>query len=301
MSVPMIVIGLLVMFNFKTTILSIPLMLFAFIEAVEILTNRIYHWIVRGGQLYLTELMVKKFSMLGCTLILMLNDPSIRSTIDRARDAFYGLIVDNDEDSDQTTVAASTPSISSENNNNSHNVNNSNGKTSNSKIKAKFNKFMHTLLKSKSSKTQRISNKMSVLLLVSRILIAGLFIFVGFGEIKRQLAGGIVHKDHIHKRPPGDGHDQLWLKVVEFTIALPFLFGLKTTLVSLLLGVSLVLESVIYWRYWSGTALGLGVPYMLHARDHFYTNFGVAGGLFLLQYIGPGKYSVDELLVKKNK
>lgn len=282
----MIVVGFLVMINFKTTIMSIPLMLFAFIEAVEITTNRIYHWIVRGGQLYLNELMVKKFSMLGCTLILMLNDPSIRSSIDKARDAFYGLILD---DGDSTTGSS---------NNDNTNTNN-NESTLKSKIKTKFSKFMHDLMRSKSSKTQRISQKTSILLLVARVLIAGLFIFVGFGEIKRQLAGGIVHKDHVHKRPPGDGHDQLWLKVAEFTIALPFLFGLKTTLMSLLLGVSLVLESLIYWRYWSESALSIGGAYALHARDHFFTNFGVAGGLFLLQYIGPGKYSVDELLVKK--
>ena len=289
----MIVVGFLVMLNIKTSILTIPLVLFAFLEVIEITSQRVYHWIVSGGQLYLNELMVKKFSMLGCTLILMMNDPSIRSSLDKARDAFYGLVVDDDCYEDEATSVSNNDSKSNPNNNNTTE------KTPKSKLRTKFNKFMRTLMKSKSSKVQRISSKTSILLLVSRILIAGLFIFVGFGEISRQLAGGIVHKDHIHRRPPGDGHDQLWLKVVEFTLALPLLFGLKTTLVSLLLSVSLALESLIYWRYWSLPALKLGPAYAIHARDHFFTNFGVAGGLFMLQYIGPGKYSVDELLVKK--
>lgn len=282
----MIVVGFFVMINVKTSILSIPLVLFAFLEVIEISSERVYHWIVSGGQLYLNELMVKKFSMLGCTLILMLNDSAIRSSLDKARDAFYGLVVDDDCYEDESSSDPTARNSAAE-------------KAPKSKLRTKFNKFMHTLLRSKSSRVQRISHKTSILLLVSRLLIAALFIFVGFGEIKRQLAGGIVHKDRIHKRPPGDGHDQLWLKVVEFTLALPLLFGLKTTLVSLLLSISLALESVIYWRYWSPSALNLGPAYSIHARDHFFTNFGVAGGLFMLQYIGPGKYSVDELLVKK--
>ena len=63
------------MLNIKAYIMSVPLVIFAFLEVIEITSNRIYHWIVRGGELYLNELMVKKFSMLGCTLVLMLNDP----------------------------------------------------------------------------------------------------------------------------------------------------------------------------------------------------------------------------------
>jgi alanyl-tRNA synthetase len=40
--------------------------------------------------------------------------------------------------------------------------------------------------------------------------------------------------------------------------------------------------------------------YAIHARDHFTVNVGVGGGLLLLQSIGGGKYSVDELLKKKD-
>lgn len=281
----MIVTGILVMLNIKAYIMSVPLVIFAFLEVIEITSNRIYHWIVRGGELYLNELMVKKFSMLGCTLVLMLNDPSIRLSIDKARDAFYGLV---DEDENMNN-----------NNNNNANTNEGDSIAKESNWKSKTKGFFRGLLKSKSSKTSQVSQKASIVLLVSRLFIAVLFIFVGLDEIKRQLAGGIVHKGHVHRRPPGDGHDQLWLKVVELSLAVPFLFGFKTTLVSFLLGVSLVLESLIYWRFWNASAASIGVPYVLHARDHYFTNFGVAGGLFLLQYIGPGKYSVDELLTKK--
>ena len=36
----------------------------------------------------------------------------------------------------------------------------------------------------------------------------------------------------------------------------------------------------------------------IHYREHFVTNVATAGGLMLLQKIGAGKYSVDELLKK---
>jgi uncharacterized membrane protein YphA (DoxX/SURF4 family) len=87
-----------------------------------------------------------------------------------------------------------------------------------------------------------------------------------------------------------------WPKLAEFTLALPFVVGFKTRLVSMLLATCLVLEALIYWNFWT-TLLGVG--YSIHARDHFSVNIGVAGGLLLLQSFGGGKYSVDELL-KKN-
>ena len=44
----------------------------------------------------------------------------------------------------------------------------------------------------------------------------------------------------------------------------------------------------------------LHAGYILHAREHFFVNVGVAGGVTLLTVIGAGKYTVDQLL-KKNE
>ncbi len=41
--------------------------------------------------------------------------------------------------------------------------------------------------------------------------------------------------------------------------------------------------------------------YAAHVRLHFVTNLAVCGGLLLLQGFGAGRYTVDELLKKKDK
>lgn len=38
----------------------------------------------------------------------------------------------------------------------------------------------------------------------------------------------------------------------------------------------------------------------IHYREHFVTNVATAGGLLLLQKIGAGRYTVDELFKKKD-
>jgi len=145
-----------------------------------------------------------------------------------------------------------------------------------------------------------ISKKKSLLLLLVRLLISSFFLFVGYGEVTRQLqsSGVVNHGGHSHQRPPGDGHNQMWLKVLDCLCSLPFVVGFKTKMFSFILAMTLVAEAVFYWEFWD-TPLGLW--YSIHARDHFCTNIGVAGGLLLLQSYGPGKFSVDELLVKKKQ
>jgi alanyl-tRNA synthetase len=147
----------------------------------------------------------------------------------------------------------------------------------------------------------RISQRTSVVLLIVRVLISSLFVFVGYGEIKRQIAvsqmAGVQHHGHRHGRPEGDGHDQMWLKVAQFALSMPFVVGWKTSLFARLLAIAMVAEALIYWQFWNTQ---LGMWYGIHARDHFTVNVGVAGGLLLLQEFGGGKFSVDEML-KKNQ
>ncbi len=116
--------------------------------------------------------------------------------------------------------------------------------------------------------------------------------------------------------------------------SLPFILGFKVKFVSRALAVILVLEAFWAWSWWMST---LNIGYIIHAREHFvvnvvtiqsdffvvvicyffpsqffcvskicflkrffYTQQGTAGGILLLDYIGAGKYTVDELLKKKD-
>jgi uncharacterized membrane protein YphA (DoxX/SURF4 family) len=111
-----------------------------------------------------------------------------------------------------------------------------------------------------------------------RVLISSLFLFVGYGEIKRQIewSSGFDHGGHVHRRAEGDGHNNMWPKLFEFALTLPFVIGFKTRYAASAIALCLVLEALIYWNFWS-TLLGVG--YSIHARDHFCVNVGVAGGL----------------------
>lgn len=240
---PMFPCALFVLFNFKTHIFGSILVLLAAKDAGHITYNQLYIWLVYKHDLYINELMVKKLSMTGAMVMILVNDPFFKTAIDRTSKALSGLVL-------------------------------------------------------KDEPKYAISKKLSVILLIVRILISSLFIFVGYGEIKRQIqwSSGVVHHGHRHSRPKGDGHDQMWPKLAEFALSLPFIVGFKTKAVSFALATCLVLEALIYWNFWA-TLLGIG--YSIHARDHFSVNIGVAGGLLLLQSFGGGKYSVDELL-KKN-
>jgi uncharacterized membrane protein YphA (DoxX/SURF4 family) len=70
-----------------------------------------------------------------------------------------------------------------------------------------------------------------------------------------------------------------------------------------LLATSLVLEALYAWSWWKIPGNPDSFSHhrrAIHYREHFVTNVATAGGLLLLQKIGAGKYSVDELLKKKD-
>jgi len=243
MSMPKLLCALLVLFNVKVNIFGIILALLAAWDASQLIYHQLYLWIVNGQELYFNELMFKKTSMMGSVVMILINDPYFKTSIDRTSKAFQGLVL-------------------------------------------------------KDEPKYAISQKLSISLLIVRILMSTLCFFIGYGEIKRQLALNYSTDifGHHHARPPGDGHDNIWPKLLEFTLAIPFVIGFKMRMSSLLLAAVMLAEAFIYWQFWNTT---LGVGYAIHARDHFSVNVGVAGGLAMLQSFGAGRYSVDELL-KKN-
>lgn len=62
----------------------------------------------------------------------------------------------------------------------------------------------------------------SIALLVVRLLISSLFLFVGWGEVTRQLWGYNMARD---KR---DGHNSMWPKLLQLLLVLPFSVGFLT-------------------------------------------------------------------------
>ena len=281
---PMITVGLLSALNIAPHYTSIPLILFAFFDALNILLTQLYVWLAipreeGGGRLYINELMVKKFSMLGCSIILLISSPEFRQRVDYARRALLGLIVDG-------TGISSSPSPSTSPSNSPSSSHNRNVVNGGGGVGGDNNNNNGSLMEEKMSK------KTSAVLLVVRLLISGLFLWVGWGEVTRQWITG-----QRHLRPPGDGHDQMWLKIIQLLISIPFAVGFKTKQSAVALAVAMLAEALLYWRWWQTL---LGINYFLHARDHFFTNIGVVGGLLLLQSFGSGRYSVDELLSKKH-
>ena len=142
-----------------------------------------------------------------------------------------------------------------------------------------------------------ISNKVSIGLLFGRLLIAVLFLYVGLSELHRLLFQPFT------PYLPGDGHDVVWPKAVELVLSLPFILGWRTELVSRMLALSLILEALYAWSWWAipGDAHTFAHHRRaIHYREHFVTNVATAGGLLLLQKIGAGKYTVDELMKKQD-
>lgn len=162
-----------------------------------------------------------------------------------------------------------------------------------------------------------MEKKRPFVLLIARLLISLLFLFVGITEINRQLSPPIHHgklhmlflrdiinmwmwffcyscvacisllllvvTGHAHHRPPGDGHDEIWAKMMQFALSIPLSVGLFTKGVSRVLSFVCLLEALICWQFWSQSAHNLGIGYAIHAREHFIVNVAVSGGLLLLQ------------------
>ena len=95
----------------------------------------------------------------------------------------------------------------------------------------------------------------------------------------------------------------VWPKAVELLLAIPFILGCKTKAVSRLLATSLCLEALYAWSWWRIPGDSNTFAHhrrAIHYREHFVTNIATAGGLLLLQKLGAGKYTVDELMKKKD-
>mmetsp|Transcript_504 Transcript_504/g.1404 ORF Transcript_504/g.1404 Transcript_504/m.1404 type:complete len:211 (+) Transcript_504:102-734(+) len=141
------------------------------------------------------------------------------------------------------------------------------------------------------------STRVSLALLFGRLMMSVLFLYVGLSELHRLLFQ--PYTPYL----PGDGHDVVWPKAVELLLAVPFTLGFKMEAVTKLLAASLVLEAFYAWSWWrmSGDPNAFSQHRRaIHYREHFMTNVATAGGLLLLVKLGGGRYTVDELVKKKD-
>uniref|UniRef100_A0A7S0L8M8 Transmembrane protein n=1 Tax=Coccolithus braarudii TaxID=221442 RepID=A0A7S0L8M8_9EUKA len=135
--------------------------------------------------------------------------------------------------------------------------------------------------------SQATSLSASFALLAGRLLITFLFAFVGVSELGRLMSENSPYRD-------GDPHDTIWPKCVELILVIPFALGFHTSTTARTLAISLALEAMTAWSWslfplrWAG-----------HSREHYVTNLATAGGLLLLQSLGGGRFTMDEMLRKK--
>ena len=124
-----------------------------------------------------------------------------------------------------------------------------------------------------------VTTRLSLALLLARMLIAVLFLYVGCSELNRLIFQPFT------PYLPGDGHDVVWPKAVELLLALPFILGVKTESVARLLALSLVLEALYAWSWWRIPGDPSSFAHhrrAIHYREHFVTNVATAGGLLFL-------------------
>jgi uncharacterized membrane protein YphA (DoxX/SURF4 family) len=128
-----------------------------------------------------------------------------------------------------------------------------------------------------------------LVLLVGRLLTSVVFFYAAGGELAR-----VLMPSSLSDINPDDPHNIIWPKLVEFALAVPFVFGWRTVDAARALTATLVVEAITIWPWFFVPSL----QQRLHAREHFTVNMAVAGGLLLVQSVGGGRYAVDELLKK---
>ncbi|MDF0605763.1 DoxX family protein [Neisseriaceae bacterium TC5R-5] len=131
-----------------------------------------------------------------------------------------------------------------------------------------------------------LSNKQNELILLARILLMMLFVLFGWSKLTG-FAGTVDYMNHVGAPLPTLA--AIIAVVMEFFVAILLILGYYTRPLALLMAL-----------YTLGTGL-IGHPYwtMQGAEQYanminFYKNISIAGGLFLLAAVGPGKYALNQ-------
>ncbi|MCX5618632.1 DoxX family protein [Bombella sp. TMW 2.2543] len=124
-----------------------------------------------------------------------------------------------------------------------------------------------------------------VLLLAARMLLASLFIIMGWEKITGfDMAVGYLKSLQV----PMPAVATIVAIIAELGGGLAILFGVFTTPVALLLAIYTIVSGVIGHHYWTMPA---GFP-EYDAHIHFYKNMSIAGGMVALAVAGAGRYAL---------
>ncbi len=122
-------------------------------------------------------------------------------------------------------------------------------------------------------------------LLVSRILLAALFVLFGWSKITG-FSGTVDYMAHVGA--PAPMLSAVIAVVMEFVVGIMIVVGFYTRPLAVLLALYTVATAIIGHHFWNMT----GADQMANMIN-FYKNVSIAGGLLALAVAGPGKFSID--------
>lgn len=124
-----------------------------------------------------------------------------------------------------------------------------------------------------------------VALLVSRALLAALFVLFGWSKITG-FSGTVDYMAHVGAPMPMIS--AVIAVVMEFVVGILILVGFFTRPLAVLLALYTIATALIGHHFWNMT----GAEQMANMIN-FYKNVSIAGGLLALAVAGPGRFSID--------
>ncbi|HTR05756.1 MAG TPA: DoxX family protein [Paraburkholderia sp.] len=125
----------------------------------------------------------------------------------------------------------------------------------------------------------------SAVLLVSRILLAALFVLFGWSKVTG-FSGTVDYMAHVGAPVPM--LSAAIAVIMELVVGILILVGFYTRPLAVLLALYTVGTAIIGHHFWNMT----GADQMANMIN-FYKNVSIAGGLLALAVTGPGRFSID--------
>lgn len=128
------------------------------------------------------------------------------------------------------------------------------------------------------------------LLLASRLLLAMLYVFMGWGKLTG-FSGTVAYM--AATGAPVPYLSSIVAILVEPGLGLLIAVGALTSPLAILLALYTIVTAFIGHHYWTFAGMERYDMWV-----HFYKNFSIAGGFLALAAAGPGRFSIDALLRK---
>lgn len=124
-------------------------------------------------------------------------------------------------------------------------------------------------------------------LLASRLLLAMLFVFMGWGKLTG-FSGTVAYM--AATGAPMPSLSAVVAILVELGLGTMLALGALTSPLAILLALYTVVTAFIGHHYWTFSGMERYDMWI-----HFYKNFSIAGGFLALSVSGPGRFSLDAL------